>query len=208
MLKGKRIVSINLSMSAKTAHMDSVIWSRLKQSQPQALGQLYDLYADKLFTYALRMTPDRDLAKDALQEVFIEIWNYRNTLGDVAHSQGYLVKVMRSIIIKKLKKEKKLVSNEPSEMFISADDTIEAILISADTERETHKRLKLALASLTSRQQQLLRMRFYEGLNYEQIAEKLKMNYQSVNNLAFRTINRLRSQLLTITLILILLARA
>jgi RNA polymerase sigma factor (sigma-70 family) len=195
-------------MSAKTAHMDSAIWSRLKQSQPQALGQLYDLYADKLFTYALRMTPDRDLAKDALQEVFIEIWNYRNTLGDVVHSQGYLIKVMRSIIIKKLKKEKMLVNHEPSEMFISADDTIEAILISADTERETQKRLKHALAGLTGRQQQLLRLRFYEGLNYEQIAEKLKMNYQSVNNLAFRTINRLRSQLLTVTLLLMLVLPA
>ena len=99
-------------MSAKTAHMDTAIWSRLKQGQSHALGQLYDLYADKLFTYALRMTPDRDLAKDALQEVFIEIWNYRNTLGDVVHSQGYLIKVIRSIIIKKMKKEKMLVHKD------------------------------------------------------------------------------------------------
>ena len=185
-------------MSAKTANMDTAIWSRLKQGQSTALGQLYDMYADKLFTYALRMTPDRDLAKDALQEVFIEIWNYRNTLGDVVHSQGYLIKVIRSIIIKKLKKEKLLVHNEIADTFISADETIETIIISADTERDTHKRLQLALAGLTSRQQQLLRLRFYEGLNYEQIAEKLQMNYQSVNNLAFRTINRLRNQMLAL----------
>ncbi len=191
-------------MSAKTAHMDTAIWSRLKQGHSEALGQLYDMYADKLFTYALRMTPDRDLAKDALQEVFIEIWNYRNTLGDVVHSQGYLIKVIRSIIIKKLKKEKLLVHNEIADTFISADDTIETIIISADTERDTHKRLQHALAGLTSRQQQLLRLRFYEGLNYEQIAEKLQMNYQSVNNLAFRTINRLRNQLLTLPLLALL----
>ncbi|HSB93425.1 MAG TPA: sigma-70 family RNA polymerase sigma factor [Flavitalea sp.] len=183
-------------MSAKTANLDTAIWSRLKQGHSESLGQLYDMYADKLFTYALRMTPDRDLAKDALQEVFVEIWNYRNTLGDVVHSQGYLIKVIRSIIIKKLKKEKLVVHNEIADTFISSDDTIETIIISADTERDTHKRLQLALAGLTSRQHQLLRLRFYEGLNYEQIAEKLQMNYQSVNNLAFRTINRLRNQLL------------
>ena len=188
-------------MSAKTAHMDTAIWSRLKQGHSESLGQLYDMYADKLFTYALRMTPDRDLAKDALQEVFIEIWNYRNTLGDVVHSEGYLIKVIRSIIIKKLKKEKLLVHNEIADTFISSDETIETIIISADTERDTHKRLQLALAGLTSRQQQLLRLRFYEGLNYEQIAEKLQMNYQSVNNLAFRTINRLRNQLLTLPIL-------
>ena len=117
------------------------------------------------------------------------------------HSQGYLIKVIRSIIIKKLKKEKLLVHNEIADTFISSDETIETIIISADTERDTHKRLQLALAGLTSRQQQLLRLRFYEGLNYEQIAEKLQMNYQSVNNLAFRTINRLRNQLLTLPIL-------
>ena len=191
-------------MSAKTANMDTAIWSRLKQGHSQALGELYDMYADKLFTYALRMTPDRDLAKDALQEVFIEIWNYRNTLGNVVHSQGYLIKVIRSIIIKKIKKEKMLVNGEVAESFISSDETIESILISADTHRDTQYRLKLALAGLTSRQQELLQLRFYEGLNYEQIAEKLQMNYQSVNNLAFRTINRLRSQLLSFTVLCLL----
>lgn len=188
-------------MSAKTAHIDSPIWNQLRQGQAAALGSLYDLYADKLFMYALRMTADRDLAKDALQEVFIEIWNYRATLGDVAHSQGYLVKVLRSIIIKKLRKEKRLMHSAPAEELMSCDDSIESILISADTDRDTRSKLKHALSALTSRQQQLLQLRFYEGLNYEQIAVKLKMNYQSVNNLAFRTINRLRSQMLTIILL-------
>lgn len=92
-------------MSAKTAHIDSSYWARLKKGDAQALGYFYDNYADKVFISALRMTTDRELAKDALQEVFIEIWNYRNTLGDVMHTQSYLVKVMRSILLKKLKKE-------------------------------------------------------------------------------------------------------
>lgn len=194
-------------MNAKTANMDSPIWNRLRQGKSEALGELYDLYADKLFNYSLRMTTDRDLAKDALQEVFIEIWNYRNTLAEVAHSQGYLIKVLRSIIIKKLKKEKRLSLSQPAEELMSSDDTIESILISADTDRHTKSRLRVALSTLTTRQQQLLQLRFYEGLNYEQIAVKLKMNYQSVNNLAFRTINRLRSQLLSIIFLMILFSR-
>jgi RNA polymerase sigma-70 factor (ECF subfamily) len=49
------------------------------------------------------------------------------------------------------------------------------------------------MAQLTTRQKLILRLHYYEGLSYEQIAEKLSMNYQSVNNLAFRTIRHLRS---------------
>ena len=182
-------------MSAKSANIDSAYWNRLKKGDPQSLGYLYDTYADKLFMAALRMTNDRELAKDALQEVFIEIWNYRNTLGDVVHTQSYLVKVMRSILIKKLKKESLISHFTVADSLVSAEGSMEDIIISSDIDKEKKNRLRLALANLTNRQKQVLEMRFYEGLSYEQIAEKLSMNYQSVNNLAFRTIHRLRSQL-------------
>ncbi len=182
-------------MSAKSAHIDSAYWNRLKKGDPQSLGYLYDTYADKLFMAALRMTNDRELAKDALQEVFIEIWNYRNTLGDVIHTQSYLVKVMRSILIKKLKKENLISHFTVADSLVSAEESVEDIIISSDIDKEKKTRLRQALANLTNRQKQVLEMRFYEGLSYEQIAEKLSMNYQSVNNLAFRTIHRLRSQL-------------
>ena len=183
-------------MKTKTANMDTACWSRLKKGDPQALGYLYDTYADKLFTSALRMTTDRELAKDCIQEVFIEIWNYRNTLGDVMHSQSYLVKVMRSVLLKKLKKESRITRYVASDTLASSEESMEEMIISSDIDKEKKKKLHIALSNLTSRQKQVLEMRFYEGLTYEQIADKLRMNYQSVNNLAFRTIHRLRSHLL------------
>jgi len=185
-------------MKTKTANMDTACWSRLKKGDPQALGYLYDTYADKLFTSALRMTTDRELAKDCIQEVFIEIWNYRNTLGDVMHSQSYLVKVMRSVLLKKLKKESRITRYVASDTLASSEESMEEMIISSDIDKEKKKKLHIALSNLTSRQKQVLEMRFYEGLTYEQIADKLRMNYQSVNNLAFRTIHRLRSHLLII----------
>jgi RNA polymerase sigma-70 factor (ECF subfamily) len=190
-------------MSAKTAHIDTSYWARLKKGDPQALGYFYDTYADKIFVTALRMTPDRELAKDALQEVFIEIWNYRNTLGDVMHTQSYLIKVMRSILLKKLKKESQYSPHAVVDTLVSAEESIEEIIVSSDIDKEKKGRLKVALSNLTNRQKQVLEMRFNEGLSYEQIADKLSMNYQSVNNLAFRTIHRLRSQLLAIAICLI-----
>ena len=185
-------------MKTKTANMDTACWSRLKKGDPQALGYLYDTYADKLFTSALRMTTDRELAKDCIQEVFIEIWNYRNTLGDVMHSQSYLVKVMRSVLLKKLKKESRITRYVASDTLASSEESMEEMIISSDIDKEKKKKLHIALSNLTSRQKQVLEMRFYEGLTYEQIADKLRMNYQSVNNLAFRTIHRLRSHLLIV----------
>ena len=104
---------------------DAACWRQLKQGNTEALGYLYDTYIDRLFHAALKMTDNRELAKDALQEIFIEIWHYRASIGDVNHSYSYLVKVLKSIILKKVKR--KVVVNElrDNEQRLQEDENIE-----------------------------------------------------------------------------------
>jgi len=190
-------------MAEQLLHIDNAYWPRLKQGDADALGYFYDQYVDKLFPVAMKLLANRDIAKDCIQEVFVELWNYRESLGDVTHSQAYLVKVLRNIIFKKQKKQKPLITCEPADDDLISDGlTIEDILIDIDTDKETRSRLKRALSCLTDRQKMVLELRFNQGLSYEQIAEKLNMNYQSVNNLFFRTIIRLRGQMLALIILL------
>lgn len=187
-------------MSDNLHNIDAVYWNRLKNGDSQALGFLYDKYVDKLFTAAMHTTDNRELAKDSVQEVFIEIWNYRHSISDIQYSQSYLTKVLRSILLKKLKKENPSHHYQLQESFVSPEQNIESILISIDVDKEKKNKLKQALTKLTTRQKQVLQLHFDEGLSYEQIAEKLSINYQSVNNLAFRSILRLRNLMFTIVL--------
>ena len=180
-------------MSDNLHNIDALYWNRLKNGDSQALGFLYDKYVDKLFIAAMHTIENRELAKDSVQEVFIEIWNYRNTISDIQYSQSYLTKVLRSILFKKLKKENPALHYQLQESFASPEQTIENIIISKDTDNEKRKSLKLAFTKLSTRQKLVLQLHFDEGLSYEQIAEKLSIKYQSVNNLAFRSILRLRN---------------
>ena len=179
-------------MSKNLPNVDAIYWNRLRNGDSQALGFLYDKYVDKLFVAAMLNTKDRELAKDSVQEVFIELWNYRHSIAEIQYSQSYLTKVLRSILLKKLKKENPAHHYQLEESFVSPEETIENIIISTDTDNEKKNNLKQALSKLSTRQKQVLQLHFDEGLNYEQIAEKLNINYQSVNNLAFRSILRLR----------------
>ncbi|MBN8788096.1 MAG: sigma-70 family RNA polymerase sigma factor [Terrimonas sp.] len=174
---------------------DSACWKELKQGNPEALGYLYDTYIDRLFHTAFKMTDNRELAKDALQEVFIEIWHYRNSIGEVNHSHSYLAKVLKSIILKKVKTKMVINTLSDNEHGTDHDDNIEQSIIMADLATEQKNRLYKALSQLTNRQKQVVKLRFFEGLTYEQIAVKLCMNYQSVNNLAFRAMLNLRKQM-------------
>jgi RNA polymerase sigma factor (sigma-70 family) len=178
---------------AKFSTVTPGCWDRLKKGDPAALGELYDVYVDRLFLVASGFTDQRELAKDALQEVFIELWHYRETLGDVQYPLSYLTKVLRSILIKKLKKESPRQHYSIEEALLHMENSHEDTLTAADADYEINLRLNQAMEQLTTRQKMILRLHYYEGLSYEQIAEKLSMNYQSVNNLAFRTIRHLRT---------------
>jgi RNA polymerase sigma-70 factor (ECF subfamily) len=178
---------------AAIENIDSIYWTRLKDGDSTALGYLYERHVDKLFLSAMRLTNNRELAKDALQEVFVHLWHYRKTLSAVNHSQSYLMKILRNTLIRKLKKEKPTAQLLMADAVASEESNREDMLIRLDTDKERRIRLDHAISSLSSRQILILKLHFYEGLSYEQIAEKLSMNYQSVNNLAFRTILRLRN---------------
>ena len=57
----------------------------LKQRQETAFSYLYDHYSGSLYAVILNIVPDRELANDLLQEVFIKIWkqidSYDQTKG-------------------------------------------------------------------------------------------------------------------------------
>jgi RNA polymerase sigma factor (sigma-70 family) len=189
-------------MADRLIYTDTNCWQGLKQDDPLALGYLYDTYIDKLFITAMFITNDREMAKDALQEVFIEIWNYRKSIDDVHNAQAYLTMVLRNILFKKHRTAHHTVAISTNAV-LSSNENAEESIIQADIENEKNSRLRNAVSTLSERQKLILELRFNQGLSYEQIADRLGMNYQSVNNLAFRTFRRLRGAMSPVILLVL-----
>lgn len=184
--------------------MDAEYWIRLKNGDPEALGYFYNRYIDKLFHKAMQVTDDRELAKDALQEVFIQLWNYRESLSEVRYSFNYLEKVLKSVMLRKIKREQHLISVPEIDQENWYEQENADTLVSAEVDKDSRTRLYRAFSTLTQRQREILELRFYQGMSYREIAIKLRMNYQSVNNLAFRTIVRLRNLMYPVFILLCL----
>lgn len=75
-----------------------------------------------------------------------------------------------------------------------------------DFERMTADRLEEALAMLPAEDEAILRMKYYEGLSYQEIAEQLGLNYEAVKKRGIRSRKKLMNLLLVLALILALLA--
>ncbi|MEP7279259.1 MAG: sigma-70 family RNA polymerase sigma factor [Bacteroidota bacterium] len=61
-------------MSNAVTYNEQELVLSLKAKDPQSFSYLYDNYSGALYTIVLQVLPDRELASDVLQEVFVNIW--------------------------------------------------------------------------------------------------------------------------------------
>lgn len=180
-------------------HEDEVLlWLQFKNGDRDAFAALYQKFIVPLIAYGTRLCPDRELLKDQIQELFVELWNSRENLSAAAPVRFYLLKALRYKLIR-LEKLRHLRTGAEGMAVRYIDtrmqDSIEAAIIEKEQQESWRYLLKDALRHLTLRQQEIIQLRFYQGLSNEQIAELMDVNYQSVSNLLYKALCRLKEKI-------------
>lgn len=180
---------------------DPELWNAFRRGNEQAFAQIYRNYVKVLYRYGLKITPDTSLIEDCIQDLFIEIWDSRARLSETDSIKFYLFRVMRRKIYKRLTQQ----SSAHYESLEVADaltvDSFESILIQ-DQETATHKdKLHQALGLLPVRQREAINLRFFHGFSYEQVADIMDINLQSVHNTIQKAMKLLRAHLATFVLL-------
>jgi len=166
------------------------LWEAMLQGDLTALEQLYTLFHTDLYHYALKLTEQVDLAEDAVQDVFMDLWNYRKQLPAVYAPKFYLIRSVRNQCLKLIKKQNRLTSLDLAnhfEMVILPEE-----LQLKDNSEKTKKAIALGMATLSPRQREIIYLKFYNNLDYEELAEVLDINYQSVVNHIHKAMIKLR----------------
>jgi RNA polymerase sigma factor (sigma-70 family) len=188
---------------------DDELWQRFKRGDGASLVELLRRYHDDLYRYGLKLAHgDVDTAKDAIQEVFVELWARREHLADVRFVKSYLLTALR----RNLYRQHLLVLREQAEADTLAQEgglefSPEDFLVAQLGEEERRHKLHAALNQLTKRQREAVYLKFYEELSYEQIADVMGIGAQPVYNLIHQALKGLRQCLLPGTgLVCLLLA--
>jgi len=172
---------------------DDMEWRRFKNGDVKALEGIYKSLVKSLINYGLRVTPDLNLVKDCIQDLFIELWKNRQNLADTDQPKYYLFRALRNKL-SRAATHQSFVSE--AEMQLSSNDLltsyIELEMLAREQELQTRKTLQQQLEKLPRRQQEVIYLRFYHNFPYEMIASMMEMNYQSVLNLVQRALKTLR----------------
>ena len=163
----------------------------------EAFLAIYHAQYRSLFYYGFSITADRELTKDCIQELFLEIWNTRPTLNkDVENIQSYLFTWLRRKISRtqlRLAKEKSY--EQSREVNDSKVFCYEELLIAFQQTEENKEHLARALSTLTKKQLEIIRLKFFYNLSYAEISEKTSLTTRTVYNIIYEAISRLRESM-------------
>ncbi len=173
------------------------LWNEVRYGNDKAFHQLYTRHYDHLYRYGLHVSRNRPLVMDCINEVFAGIWARRRELPEVQQVSGYLFVVFKRHIAHAMEKEPGSGPLPLEKNFTPRQDTdsYEALLIASQTEEEMKARVRQALDKLTPRQKELIRLRYYEGLPMEAIADTKHITLRTIYNTLHTAIGLLRREL-------------
>ncbi len=165
----------------------------------ESLFLIMGRYYDELFRYGVRFTANADETKDALNQFFIHIWDNRDKLEKVENFKAYIFVSYKRWLITHLKnlQKNRTVLLETDDIYEPCELRFEEVLISQVQEKEIKKILEEIIVTLPPRQRQLLRMRFYEGYSFEEIAKQTSLSIRTVYNKLHEALIKLRTHKLT-----------
>ncbi|MBK9982866.1 MAG: sigma-70 family RNA polymerase sigma factor [Saprospiraceae bacterium] len=181
-------------------------WEALKNGDPNGLRELYNAHVDNLYRYGVVLCHDSDKVKDCIHDLFVYVWNFRERLNVPDSTKAYLMVSLRRRIFEKGSKINSLtVEMDSTEESIVLTEGHEERWIQLEDEAARQKQLDNALEQLSERQREIIHMKYYQQLDYDEIGRIMNLNYQSARNLVTRALTALRKEMTIIITILFLI---
>ncbi|GGM94655.1 DNA-directed RNA polymerase sigma-70 factor [Dyadobacter beijingensis] len=177
------------------------LWTEYQSGDMYALAHIMQGYYSDLFHWGVRLHGEREFVKDCIQDMFVNLWKMQQSAaangagpaGGVANVRSYLLVSLKTRILRELSKKhvthQSMLSDEYS---FSVEFSSDLRLIDEEHEIYQVRKLECVLNSLSERQKELIYLRFYQSLSFEQIAEVMNLSRQSVYNLLQKSLGSLR----------------
>ncbi len=168
------------------------ILNDLSKGDREAFNLLYLLYAPNLEEFITNMTKNRSTAEDIVHNIFLKIWDKRNTIYRIDSFKQYVFKMAKNAIydlfdhnLVKVRYKQKM--KQLPQLYISHNnmqDEIEA--------KDLSLLIDIAINKMPNKRRTVFLLSRKEGLSHKEIAEKLNISTKTVENHITQAINEIR----------------
>lgn len=171
---------------------ETLVWRKFIDGDNKSLIYIYQKYVDVLYTYGCQITNRSEFVRDCIQELFIYVIDKRAKLSGVKSIKAYLFASLKRKILRDLKKEERLITENEGFTFFLEDSSF---YMSEKLSEEERKIIHKQLNDLPVKQREVIYLHFYEGLSYADIATVLSVKSGNVRVMIHRALVKLRMQL-------------
>jgi len=177
---------------------DRSLWNAFQKGNRLAFEQIYRTHIQHLIRYGYKVTHDKPVIQDCIQDLFMELWDSRENLSEVLSIKHYLLKSLRYKIVRS-------ISRHPTETLETAEletdeDHFEMQLMREEIGIQQNRKLHAALSRLPKRQKEAIFLRYFEELSNEEVADLMGVNYQSACKFIYSGLKNLREVMLALFL--------
>jgi len=180
------------------------LWKKLIDGDINALGNIYDIYVDDLFTYGVQISDDKNYVMDCIHDLFLDLYKYKAKLAHTDNVKFYLLKSLKRKIFRKQPAKIIPISYDSTSQKHAIEDysnSIEEDIIAAENLDDSTLKLTNAISLLSKKQKLALSLRYNEEKQYEEIAQIMNVSLQTSRTIIYRTIKALKKHLISFLLI-------
>ncbi len=177
---------------------DTDTWDAFREGDRSAFAKIYFDHYEGLLNYGRRFGLPSEQVEDTIQDLFVELWKYRATTSPTTSIRFYLFRALRNQLSrlrhKPLTTDLTGAGPSDSSLLFDVEFSFEQQWIELADEQEMTHALQRALNALTPRQREVLYLRFFNNLDYPQIAAVMNISYQAARNQVYLALKALREQ--------------
>jgi len=195
-LQKNRIISYIHSTNElllNTADQNIMLWESFRKGDKEAFAALFREHYGILYRFGNKFTTDTELLEDCIQELFIELWQAKSQ-APVLSVKAYLLKSLKYKLLKAFRKNGKILPLHDNR-DVPFELSHETFLISQQESDEKKRQVIMALQRLSHRQKEIIYLKYYQNLSYEEVSEIMNINYQVARNLLYQAIKSLKNML-------------
>lgn len=158
----------------------------------ESFERLFRAQYESLCRFAASYVKDADAAQEIVQEVFVNVWQKRETMDPAKELKTYLFTSVRNRSLNHLRDNRKYRS-EFLDIELEAQEPVHEGLLSDYS--ETEKRIREAMQRLPERCRQVFELSRFEELKYREIAGRLGISVKTVEVQMSKALKILRDEL-------------
>jgi len=172
---------------------DKIIIKKLRKGDVLSFDIIFRKYNRKVYYFAVSYLKNREEAEDVVQEVFMNLWRFRDQINEDYEFSRFLFKITYNSTCKKFRKQlSDKRQMEEAVKYIAAEDNQTSDDIEYDNLLEN---ASLLAEKLPARQRKIFLLSINDQLTTEQIAEKMCISKKTVENYLALAKNSLRKSL-------------